>query len=292
MQQLSIGAVAQLTQIPAHTLRKWESRHGIAVPLRSDTGRRIYTQEHVEQLQLIKTLVSQGHALAHLAALDAEQLRELAGLHEQPPEQIEISSLSLVGPNICWLLSGSGLVVHRNPGQLDAWLNRDSFEASQGLVIESDTLAPDTVDALLSLKDNLKLLIVVYKHAARRTIAQLQESGVVALNAPADDGDILNHLHIREEARFTATPQRFTGEELGRIAAMSPGLLCECPNHIAKLLMDITSFEHYSRQCIDTDPDERALHQKLGDISAQARTLFEDALVAVATADGIQLSYK
>ena len=76
MQQLSIGAVAQLTQIPAHTLRKWESRHGIATPLRSDTGRRIYTQEHVEQLQLIKALVGRGHALAHLAELSIEQLRE------------------------------------------------------------------------------------------------------------------------------------------------------------------------------------------------------------------------
>ena len=54
--------------------------------------------------------------------------------------------------------------------------------------------------------------------------------------------------------------------------------------------MDISSFEQYSNECLDTDPRERALHQKLGDISAQARTLFEDALIAVAAADGIQLT--
>lgn len=290
MQQLSIGAVAQLTQIPAHTLRKWESRHGIAVPIRSDTGRRIYTQDHVEQLQLIKSLVGRGHALAHLAELNIEQLRELAGLHDQPQARVQLSSLSLVGPNVCWLLSGNGLVQHRHPGDLQVWRTHSGFNDAEGLVVESDTLPPDVVDLLLSLKTDLKLLVVVYKYAARRTIATLQEQGVVTLNGPVEDSDILAQLHIRKAAAFKPTPQRFSNEELGRIAAMSPGLQCECPNHIAKLLMDITSFEHYSRECIDTDPAEKALHQKLGEISSQARALFEDALIAVATADGIQLN--
>lgn len=289
MQQLSIGAVAQLTQIPAHTLRKWESRHGIAIPIRSDTGRRIYTQEHVEHLQLIKSLVGRGHALAHLAELGIDDLRELAGLHEQPQAQVQISSLSLVGPNVCWLLSGSGLVQHRYPGNLQGWQNHSGFEDAEALVIESDTLPTEVIEALLSIKADLTLLVVVYKYAARRTVAKLQERGVVTLNGPVEDSDILVHLEMREAPEFKPTPQRFSTEELGRIAAMSPGLQCECPNHIAKLLMDITSFEHYSKECVDTDPAERALHQKLGEISSQARALFEDALVAVATADGIQL---
>lgn len=290
MQQLSIGAVAQLTQIPAHTLRKWESRHGIAVPIRSDTGRRIYTQAHVEQLQLIKTLVGRGHALAHLAELNTEELRQLAGLHEQPQPQVQISSLSLVGPNVCWLLSGSGLVQHRYPGDLQGWQTHSGFGDVDGLVVECDTLPPDAVEALLHIKTDLQLVVVVYKYAARRTVAQLQDHGVVTLNGPVSDDDILAHLQVREDQPFTPAPQRFSNAELGRIAAMSPGLQCECPNHIAKLLMDITSFEHYSNECVDTDPAERALHQKLGEISSQARALFEDALVAVATADGIQLN--
>ncbi|MDG2278761.1 MAG: hypothetical protein P8L31_12435, partial [Pseudomonadales bacterium] len=75
-----------------------------------------------------------------------------------------------------------------------------------------------------------------------------------------------------------------------RIAALSPNIACECPNHIAKLLMDISSFERYSEQCVETDPDERALHAQLGDISTKARRLFEDALLAVATTDGLHLN--
>ena len=84
MQHYSIGAVSKLTNIPAHTLRKWESRHGIANPLRSPTGRRVYTDEQVERLKLIKHLVAAGHALAHLAALDDSALSDLAKQHTEP----------------------------------------------------------------------------------------------------------------------------------------------------------------------------------------------------------------
>jgi DNA-binding transcriptional MerR regulator len=291
MQQLSIGAVAALTHIPAHTLRKWESRHGIAVPLRSETGRRVYTQEHVEQLQLIKMLIEHGHSLAYLAEQNIEQLRELAGLHEQPPARVHIQSLCLVGPNVCWLMSGSGMVLHRHPGTLSDWLQRPAFQESGALVVESNTLPPATVDALLQVSESLQLLIVVYKYASRRTLVRLQERGVVTIVGPAEDLDILAHIDITKapDADIEQPAPRFSIEELGRIAALSPGLLCECPNHIAKLLMDITSFEQYSQECQDTDPAERALHQKLGEISARARALLEDALVAVATADGISL---
>ena len=291
MQQLSIGAVAALTQIPAHTLRKWESRHGIATPLRSETGRRIYTQEHVEQLQLIKLLIEHGHALSHLADQSIDQLRELAGLHEHPPMQTRVNSLCLVGPSVCWLMSGSGLVLHRHPGDLSSWQQHPAYHDAEALVVESATIPPAAVDELLKASEDLQLLLVVYKHASRRTLARLHDHGVVTILGPAADDDILAHLEISETAANTEQPApRFSAEELGRIAALSPGLLCECPNHIAKLLMDITSFEQYSQECQDTDPAERALHRKLSQISAQARTLFEDALVAVATADGISLN--
>ena len=56
--------------------------------------------------------------------------------------------------------------------------------------------------------------------------------------------------------------------------------------------MDITSFERYSKECIDTDPAEHALHQQLASVSAQARQLFEGALLTVATAEGIKLEPK
>ena len=77
--------------------------------------------------------------------------------------------------------------------------------------------------------------------------------------------------------------------QLSHIANMMPSLNCECPNHIAKLLIDINGFEKYCMQCVDDDPSQRALHGQLADMTAHARSIFEAALRSVALADGLDL---
>ena len=109
---------------------------------------------------------------------------------------------------------------------------------------------------------------------------------------PANDDALLSCLaRDATDSTVEARPSRFSSAQLARIGAQSPSLDCECPNHIAQLIMDITSFERYSKTCVDTDPGERALHEQLTRISGQARVLFEEALIAVAVADGIKLEY-
>ena len=76
--KLSIGAVANLTGVPQHTLRKWESRHGIGIPERPQTGRRVYSQDVVEQLRLVKSLLAKGHSLPHLTNRSIVELKEIA----------------------------------------------------------------------------------------------------------------------------------------------------------------------------------------------------------------------
>lgn len=293
VQHLSIGAVAKLTQIPAHTLRKWESRHGIGVPERSETGRRVYTQEHVEQLRLVKKLLGDGHSLAHLAGLSTEQLLELASLHQAEPAREAVAQLVLVGPNVARLLTAQSIPALRVTGAVEHWLAaQPDVDAESGVVVECETLPQPLASALLELKQRVASVVVVYAYASSRTVNELVDAGVKAIQGPVRDDELLLYLEIgsapppSEDAR----QQRFSVDELARIAALNPGLQCECPNHIARLLMEIGAFEKYSRECVDTDPDERALHAQLGEISARARELFEDALIAVASADGIALS--
>ena len=57
---LSIGAVARQTGIGASTLRKWELRYGFPVPLRSESGRRMFQQSDVAKIQLIARALAQG----------------------------------------------------------------------------------------------------------------------------------------------------------------------------------------------------------------------------------------
>jgi DNA-binding transcriptional MerR regulator len=295
MQNLTIGAVAKLTQIPPHTLRKWESRHGIATPDRTDTGRRVYSQAHVEQLRLIKELVSAGHALGHLADLNVDELRELLGLHHEPEKQTRVTRVHLVGPNVARLLPDYGVRATRFMGDGTQWLKQPVHEFSEdeiALVIECSTLPVDTVDELTALAQKVAKVVVVFTFARRATLTRLHQAGIAAIAGPVSDTDLAMLIDVESTADVGSTSRehRFSAEELARIAALSPGIACECPNHIAKLLMDITAFEQYSRECTDTDPQERALHEQLGRISASARALFEDALVQVALVDGLSIN--
>lgn len=290
MTQYSIGAVSKLTGVPAHTLRKWESRHGIAAPLRSSTGRRVYTEAHVNTLKTIKHLIGAGHALGHLAELDDEGLQELASQHAKP-ERPAISAVSLVGPNLARLLPNQRIVSQRFSGSLNEWMAQlgDKF-ADDPVAVESETIPASALETLLQLRGQVARLVVVYSFAPSQTLAKLKAADISVVRAPVSGDELLLHLASSvAESQPDTRSQRFSTQELARVAAINPAIECECPNHIAKLLMDIASFEKYSSECEDTDRDAKALHSELAEISAQARVLFEDALISVATAEGIEL---
>ena len=64
---------------------------------------------------------------------------------------------------------------------------------------------------------------------------------------------------------------------------------CECPHHLADIVLSLRAFEDYSKACENRNPDDAALHHYLWRSAAQARALFEDAIVHVAKAEGIEL---
>src|SRR4051812_34671852 len=72
------GVAARLAGVPVETLRVWERRYGLSSPQRSARGQRLYSEEQVRRLSLIKQLVDQGHPIGTLASLSPEQLRELS----------------------------------------------------------------------------------------------------------------------------------------------------------------------------------------------------------------------
>jgi DNA-binding transcriptional MerR regulator/methylmalonyl-CoA mutase cobalamin-binding subunit len=73
----TIGTLAGLTGLSAHTIRAWERRHGALSPDRTDTNRRVYADQDVERLSLLRKLVEAGHSIGQVAHLPTEQLRTL-----------------------------------------------------------------------------------------------------------------------------------------------------------------------------------------------------------------------
>lgn len=69
---MKIGELAKLTNIPASTIRFYESKGLLAPTTRSANGYRLYTQQNLEKLQLIKFSQSLGFSLKEIPLLRSE----------------------------------------------------------------------------------------------------------------------------------------------------------------------------------------------------------------------------
>lgn len=69
---MKIGELAKLTNIPASTIRFYESKGLLAPTTRSANGYRLYTQQNLEKLQLIKFSQSLGFSLNEIPLLRSE----------------------------------------------------------------------------------------------------------------------------------------------------------------------------------------------------------------------------
>jgi len=64
-----INVVAELTGIPAATLRAWERRYGVPTPARTAAAYRLYTDSDVTELKRLRDLCASGMAIAEAARL-------------------------------------------------------------------------------------------------------------------------------------------------------------------------------------------------------------------------------
>ncbi|MGS0686754.1 MerR family transcriptional regulator [Nakamurella sp. GG22] len=74
----SIGAVAKMVDVPAQTLRSWEDRYALIVPVRSAGGQRLYTRDHVDELRFVRDQIQSGLQPADAHRLLAERRRAKA----------------------------------------------------------------------------------------------------------------------------------------------------------------------------------------------------------------------
>lgn len=117
----SIGAVARMLGLPTSTLRAWEDRYEVVIPLRSEGAQRLYSRTQVEQLRFLKARIEAG-----VSAADAHRLlaQELAAGHlaSTPGEQRE------GGPQV--------LIVERDAyaaGLAEYFLRTEGYEAAIAL---------------------------------------------------------------------------------------------------------------------------------------------------------------
>lgn len=147
---LPIREVARLTGVNPVTLRAWERRYGLVVPLRTGKGHRLYNDEHVARIREILAWLNRGVAVGQIKhLLDARQpvehaqhnpwseLREqmLAALERLNERQLDDTfnrALTIYPPRtLCQhlLLPLLDELTQRWQGQFGATLERVMFES-------------------------------------------------------------------------------------------------------------------------------------------------------------------
>ena len=75
-----IKVVCHRTGLTAHAIRVWERRYGLICCQRTDSNRRLYSDEEIERLRLLKVLTDCGHRIGNIACLELEKLY---AIHQQ-----------------------------------------------------------------------------------------------------------------------------------------------------------------------------------------------------------------
>ncbi|MBM4232002.1 MAG: MerR family transcriptional regulator [Gammaproteobacteria bacterium] len=120
--------------------------------------------------------------------------------------------------------------------------------------------------------------------------AWLESLGRSATHTGHDSGadDTSAAFEMALSHRLISAP-RFAELELTEFADLPSAVSCECPGHLAQLLIQISNFETYSGDCVNRSPSDAKLHAFLQRTAGAARMLFETALERVAIAEGLPL---
>jgi MerR family transcriptional regulator, light-induced transcriptional regulator len=82
-----IGVVARQTGLSSHVLRAWERRYGVVAPVRTAGGQRVYRDEDISRLRLLRALTEAGRNISQVALLPREQLERLVAEDVRASEQ-------------------------------------------------------------------------------------------------------------------------------------------------------------------------------------------------------------
>lgn len=73
----SIGIVCRRTGLKSDRVRAWERRYNVVEPVRSEGNQRLYREQDIEKLLLLRRATDAGHRIAQVANLPIDELRQL-----------------------------------------------------------------------------------------------------------------------------------------------------------------------------------------------------------------------
>jgi len=295
------GAAARLAGLSAETLRVWERRYGVSDTRRTARGHRLYSAEQVRRLGMLKQLVDQGHAIGVLVGLSAAELQELVagptpGIQANAAIKTAVIGAGLYRRILSGAPGGSEISVQATCSKLE---DRESLPPDAGvevLLVELSELDESAIPDILAAQKRCGAMavLVLYRFCSTATIRALRAQGCFAARVPAEVGELavlcrsaLAGERLPASSQPDVPPLRFDEEKLSTITARGSGIVCECPRHLADLLMMVGSFERYSARCASRNEQDALLHKELERAAGHARAILEVAMGRLADAEGL-----
>ncbi|MET0961792.1 MAG: MerR family transcriptional regulator [Noviherbaspirillum sp.] len=300
------GAAARLAGLSAETLRVWERRYGLSDTERSERGQRLYSAGQVRRLGLLKQLVDQGHAIGVLAGLPLEDLETMTGtaaLGAGAPAGI--IRVALVGKALARrMAAGAGpdpghtLEVRRSCARLDQAPSALRDAGAELLLLELSELDDAALPLISAARHaaGAAAVLVLYRFCASAVIRQLRAQDCMVARVPSDIGELALLCRAamagrnpvrRDVGMEMPRPRRFTDDALAAFSTAVTTVACECPRHLADILLMVSSFERYSARCASRDPADAELHKALQTSAGLALNILEDAMERLARAEGL-----
>jgi MerR family transcriptional regulator, light-induced transcriptional regulator len=323
------SVVARIAGMPVATLRIWEQRHQAVRPITAASGHRLYSSADIERATLLRQLTAQGHAIGLLAALETEHLRQMMTVSQRPitadingAAQPSYLNVVVVGQGLALRLKR---LIEQQPAKI-ALRVVAVFDTLPEAALAAKSPAEPTVDLLLWRAGSLQrgaheelrvtkdawqatAAAVIYRFSNSAGRTEFIDAGIEIVAEPAEDDSLgrwlasLPQVQALQEktaaksalsnaesfAKQTVLPPRFDDAALNQFAGLSTEVACECPSHLAELLMQVSCFEKYSGDCANRNAADAQLHAYLQEVAGTARMLFEKALERVAIAEGLPL---
>jgi DNA-binding transcriptional MerR regulator len=309
------GAAARLAGLPVETLRVWERRYGVVNPAASEGGQRRYSPADVQRLAHVKRLVDAGHPIGVVARLSDDELADMRGLERPAHMRTDAADPTLATPSVGTrvrvavvspVLAAMQSFATAEPGELALVARCDDIRRAPEVLagIAADLVVIEFVHLWESDLPRIAEIvaccggaqaIVLYRFAPSAVVRCVRAAGHAVARSSSDPTDIeMLCRNVIRQSRSPAfdghpAPPRFDDVTLGALLAAPPSLACECPQHLAELVMALGGFERYSAQCASRNTEDMALHLELQREVGFARAFVERALERVAIAEGFAL---
>lgn len=308
--RLRSGTVARLAGVPVATLRIWERRYGVVDGPKSATGQRLYSGHDVQRLRLLRQLTERGHAIGTLAALPLQPLQALwadaagaAGVELPAAARSGPRQVVVVGRHAAQKLAAAPdcevLAVHDDLASAAAAAPPGDCDV---LLLHLPSLQPAVAEQALVLaaQRRARATVVLYGFGPEAVAERLRAAGALVRRDPISANELarlvtgavpapVQALAPLLPTAAAAPARQFSDDDLMRLADIPSEVACECPRHLAEILLQLGAFERYSSDCQSSGPADAVLHQHLTQLAGTARSLFEQALQRVMVDEGLVL---